>query len=180
MKSYLIGVLKSYLMAALLLGALVALAHNQDAAPKTWGRAGLWEIDVDRAAGHVCFASRLYLIGGVAVRVGANPADAGLHFLIAGKNFDSLAADRLYRMKLVFDDGKSYEREFDARKTPRALVLVNHAAGDDLVADLMLKRRLRIYRDNTLMAGLSLDDAGAALTQMMACQQEMASAARGR
>jgi hypothetical protein len=180
MKSYLIGVLKSYLIVALLLGTLVALASNQDAAPKKWGRAGLWEIDVDRAAGDVCFATRWYLTSGVVVRVGVNPAGDGLHFMIGGKKFDSLAADRLYNMKLMFEDGKSYEREFEAKKTPRALIFINHVAGDDLAADLMSKSRLRIYHGNALMAGLSLDDAGAALTQMMACQKEMAAAASGR
>lgn len=62
MKAYLIGVMKSYLIVALLLGMLVVLAANQDAAPEKWGRAGLWEIDVDRDAGNVCFTTRLYLM----------------------------------------------------------------------------------------------------------------------
>ena len=181
MKAYLIGVMKSYLIVALLLGMLVALgAVNRDDPPAKWGRAGLWEIDVDRDAGNVCFATRLYLIGGAAVRIGVNPGEAGLHFVIGGKNFDSLEADKLYSMKLVFEDGKSYMREFEAKKMPRALIFINHVAGDDLATDLMSKSRLRIYRHNTLMASLSLHDAGTALTQVKACQKEMAAATSAR
>lgn len=180
-KSYLLGVLKSYLIVGLLTGALVALAiANQDPPPEKWGRAGLWEIDVDRAAGNVCFATRWYLVGGAAVRIGVNPSEAGVHFIIGGKKFESLEADKLYSMKLVFEDEKSYVREFEAKKTPRALILINHVAGDDLVVDLASKRRVRIYHHNTLMATLSLDDAGAALTQVKVCQKEMAAATSAR
>lgn len=114
------------------------------------------------------------------MRIGVNPAEAGLHFMIAGNTFESLEADRLYSMKLVFEDEKSYERKFEAKKTPRALILINHVAGDDLAADLMSKSRLRIYYRNTLMATLSLHDAGAALAQVNACQKEMAAAANAR
>ena len=174
------GIMKSYLIVALLLGMCLVLATTQDAAPQKWGREGLWDIDVDRDAGNVCFTTRLYLLSGVAVRIGVNPGQAGFHFMVGGKGFDSLEADRPYSLRLIFEDGKSYERDFEAKKTPRALILVNHVAGDDLIADLMSKSRLRIYDGNTLTATLSLDGASAALTQVKACQKEIAAAGSTR
>ena len=68
--------------------------------------------------------------------------------MIGNKAMQSLEAGKTYSMRLVFEDRKSYEREFEAKMVRGNLIIVNHAAGDDFIADFTT--RLLLEADNRL------------------------------
>jgi hypothetical protein len=68
--------------------------------------------------------------------------------MIGNKAMQSLEAGKTYSMRLVFEDRKSYEREFEAKMVRGKLIIVNHAAGDDFIADFTT--RMLLEADNRL------------------------------
>lgn len=177
---------KLYLLSILLVATTVGMAvavsgmiAGENTEPAKWAKVGLW--DIDRDTDDTCFAVRWPLLAGTVIRIGVNRGGSGFHFLIGGsKGLQSLEAGKTYRLRLVFEDGASHERDFEARTVRGHLILLNHAIGDDFIANFTSQDSLKVYLGNSRVATLWLVDAKPAFAQVMACQSEMTASATSR
>jgi hypothetical protein len=176
--------LLSILLVATTAGVAVAVSGmiaGDNPEPAKWAKVGLWDIDVDRDAGNTCFAVRWFLLSGTVIRIGVNPGGNGFHFLIGGgKALESLETGKTYRLRFVSENGTTHERDFDARTVRGHLIFINHAIGDDFIADFTSQDSMRVYLGNSRVATLWLVDAKSAFAQVMACQSEMTASATSR
>jgi len=168
----------SLLLAALLLGSLAVPAAgydrgdagNQGGDRTQWSQVGAWRVEVDRRIGDRCYAWRGFEDGTV-LRVGVSAGKGDVHFAIANEQWRSLEAGKLYRMVLVFDNGKTYDGELLARSVEGLIVLYEGNVGSAFAADFMTRNSLRLYHRGVLVTNLTLHDTDATLRAIVACQK---------
>ena len=154
---------------------LAAPAHAQNSAK--WGEVGGWSIRVDRTIGDGCYAHQSYE-DGTDVRVGFDMKKKSIFFMIANPAWRSLEVDRLYRMRLTFDDQQSYNGEFRGLRMGDLVWLDHSNVSAAFAGDFMQRNGLRVYYNGARIAGLSLRNTYLAVTEVMNCQREMAGAGR--
>lgn len=165
------------LLSALLIGAFVQTAAGANHRIARWGQVGGWYIGVDRAYGDSCFAAQDYQ-DGTSLLIGFDMKKRTIYFMLANDGWRSLEADRVYPVQLVFDEQKRYADKLATFVWEDRVVLGHHDVSGDFARDFMERGSLRIFRQGTLMAHLSLRNTYAALAQAVDCQKEML-AARG-
>jgi hypothetical protein len=154
-------------MVALLLGVLAAPAAAGDQKPPLWGKGGVWEIYVDPVSENGCYATRFFL-SGAAMRIALRP-DGGFRLAMGRSDWQFAEAGKTYRMKFVFDNGRTYEEEFDAVAVGSVTVLVRPTMSAAFVADFMEKTSLAIYHRGSRVAFVLLLDTFDAVTQLKTC-----------
>lgn len=167
---------KSMLATVSVAGCLLAApAHSQDSAK--WAEVGGWSIRVDRSIGDGCYAHQSYQ-DGTEIRVGFDMKKKSIFFMIANPAWRSLEVDRLYRMRLTFDDQQSYNGEFRGLRMGDLVWLDHSNVSAAFAGDFMQRNGLRVYYNGARIAGLSLRNTYLAVTEVMNCQREMAGAGR--
>jgi hypothetical protein len=150
-----------------------ALARSDSKETGKWGQVGGWQVRVDPSLGHGCFAMQIYEDGTV-IRVGFNISNRTIYFTLGNTAWRSLEVGKIYRMRSVFDDQKSYDGELTGRQIGGdGMVFLDHSSVSyEFTHDFMARSGMRIYfRGNQI-----LRNTYAALSEVVNCQREMNSA----
>jgi hypothetical protein len=160
-------------------GALgLASAHAESRETAKWGQVGGWQIRVDRSVGHGCFASQLYE-DNTSLRVGFDIKKKTIYFMIGNPAWRSLEAGKVYAMKFVFDDHKSYTGELTGVMLGDRVFLDHSDVSYAFTKDFMERNGVRVYYRGAPITNLSLRNTYAAIGEVLNCQREISSAGGG-
>jgi hypothetical protein len=138
-----------------------------------WGEVGGWQIRVDRTVGDGCYAHQIYEDGTV-IRLGFDMKKGSIYFMITNRAWQSLETGKLYAIRFVFDEQQAYNGELRGTKLGEMVWLDHSNVSTAFTKDFMQRSSLRVYYRGGKIAGLSLRNTYAAVTEVMNCQREMA------
>lgn len=121
-----------------------------------------------------CFAHQTYE-DGTAVRLGFDPRNSNIYFMFGNKAWKSLEAGKVYQMRFVFDDVKSYDGEMTGHRLGEGIYLDHSAVSATFTKDFMARGGVRIYYRGAQITHLSLRNTYAAVGEVVNCQREFAS-----
>lgn len=166
------------LLGALLMGALVGPAASQDGSAAKWAQVGGWQVRVDPTFGNGCFAVQSYE-DGTAIRIGIDAERKSIYIVVGNDAWQSLEAGKVYPVRFVFDGQKTYDTELLGLAHRGKVILVHSNVSAEFTTDFMERTALRVYYRGAPIAGLSLRNTYAALTEVAKCQKEMWAAGNG-
>src|SRR5262245_46170612 len=125
----------------LTLGAALCVWSSNDAlADKTetakWGQVGGWNIRVDQSLGHGGFASQIYE-DNTTIRLGFDIKKKTIYFMLGNTAWRSLEAGKVYQMRFVFDDQKSYDGELTGVRLGEQVFLDHSNVSVNFTTDFM-------------------------------------------
>ena len=166
------------LLSILSMGAFVAPAASKDNTAPAWAQVGGWQIRVDPTFGNGCFATQYYE-DGTGIRLGIDAHSQSLYIMLANPSWKSLEAGKIYPVRFVFDQARTYDSDLEAGPWGDTVVLGRAGLSGDFVADFMERTGLRVYYRGAPIAHLSLRNTYAAVAEVAKCQAEMQPAGVG-
>lgn len=152
-----------------LLPSVTAYADNGDTAK--WGEVGPWDIRVDRSVSDGCFAMAVYERG-TTTRIGVNPESGELYIFLGDPSWKSLEVGKVYPVRVIFDNVKSYDGEMEGRRLGNAIFLMHRDVSTNFVKDFMQRSGMEVIYRGQSIARLSLKYSYAAFQEVLNCQKE--------
>jgi len=164
------GKLWTWIFAATLLAATPGFADNTKTAK--WGQVEGWRIAVDRSVGNGCFASQQYE-DGTSIRIGFDLQKKSIYFMLGNATWKSLEAGKIYQMRFVFDDQRSFNGELTGLRLGDVVFLDHSDVSLDFAKAFMERSVMRVFYQGTRITSLSLKNTYAAVTEVANCQREL-------
>jgi len=154
------------------MGLTCPAAMAQDNKTAKWGQVEGWAIRVDRSVGDGCFATQLYEDGS-AIRIGFDIKKGSMYFMLGNENWKSLEAGKLYRLRFVFDNARSFDGDLTGHKLGERVYLDHSNISSDFAKAFMERSTMQVLFRDTQVAKLSLRNTYAAVMEVAKCQLEL-------